>query len=133
REAEMEQRFSHLIGQMEQKVSAQFAKEAVDERFRTSRQNQMQANIAAGFQCQFEQFNNASSDQIRAISEVSTKQQGEMAQAFESALGGLQTLISSQSAAATEREAVIESRFNSQLERLAAEQQQLLAVVTQGA
>lgn len=133
REAEMEQRFNQLMEQMEQKVSAQFAKAAEDERIRAAGQNEMQAKIAAGFQRQIEQFNNASSDQIRAISEVSTKQQGEMAQAFESALGGLQTLISSQSAAATEREAVIESRFNSQLERLAAEQQQLLAAVTQGA
>ena len=133
REAEMEQRFNQLMEQMEQKVSAQFAKAAEDERIRAASQNEMQAKIAAGFQRQIEQFNNASSDQIRAISEVSTKQQGEMAQAFESALGGLQTLISSQSAAATEREAVIESRFNSQLERLAAEQQQLLAAVTQGA
>lgn len=133
REAEMEQRFNQLMEQMEQKVSAQFAKAAEDERIRAASQNQMQTQMVAGFQSQLEQFSSASNGQIRAISEASARQQSDMGQAFESALGGLQTLISGQTAAAGEREKVIESRFNSQLEQLAAEQQQLLAAVTRGA
>ena len=133
RQQQMEERFNSLMEQMEQKVSAQFDKAAADERNRAASQEQLQSHMVAGFQNQLDQFNNASSGQIRAITEASTKQQSEMGQAFESALGGLQTLISSQTAAAGERENVIESRFNSQLERLAAEQQELLAAVTQGA
>lgn len=133
RQQQMEQRFMQLMEQMEQKVGAQFDRAAEDERSRAASQNQMQTQMVAGFQSQLEQFSSASSGQIRAITEASSRQQSDMGQAFESALGGLQTLISSQTAAAGEREKVIESRFNSQLEQLAAEQQQLLAAVTQGA
>lgn len=131
RQQQMELRFNQLMEQMEHKVSAQFDKAAEDERNRAANQEQLQTQMVAGFQSQLEHFNNASNGQIQAISEASAKQQSEMGQAFESALDGLQTLISSHTAAASERESVIESRFNSQLERLAAEQQQLLSAVTQ--
>ncbi|MGE6776466.1 anti-phage ZorAB system protein ZorA [Vreelandella titanicae] len=133
RQQQMEQRFNQLMEQMEHKVSAQFDKSSEDERKRAATQEHLHTQMVAGFQSQLEQFNSASSGQIQAINEASAKQQSEMGQTFESALGGLQTLISSQAAAASERESVIESRFNSQLERLAAEQQQLLSAVTQGA
>lgn len=133
RQQQMEQRFNQLMEQMEQQASAQLDRAAEDERSRAASQNQMQTQMVAGFQSQLEQFSSASSGQIRAITEASARQQSDMGQAFESALSGLQALISGQTAAAGEREKVIESRFNSQLEQLAAEQQQLLAAVTQGA
>lgn len=78
------------------------------------------------------QFGEASGSQLRAMADVSAQHQSELNQTFETALDGLQGLISTHTDGANEREQQIESRFNDQLERLAAEQQQLLAAVSQG-
>lgn len=133
RQKQIELSSNQLLVQMEEKLSAQFDRVAVDERNRLDSHKLLQTQMISGFQTQLEQFNSASSQQIKVITETSAKQQNEMGQAFESALAGLQTLLSNQATSASERERVIESRFNSQLEQLASEQQKLLTAVTEGA
>lgn len=107
--------FAHLLGEL-----------GVDA---ASRQHKMELH----FNQLMEQFHTVSSSQIQTITEASVIQQSEIGKTFETALNGLQDLISTQASAAGERESVIESRFNDQLERLGAKQQQLLSAVSQGA
>lgn len=77
-------------------------------------------------------FGEASEGQVQAVVDASSQQQNQLNQTFTEALKGLQSLMSSHASDASEREQQIEGRFNGQLERLAQEQQQLLAAVSEG-
>lgn len=132
RQQEMEQRFTQLMEQLSQKVSVQFDKAEESERKRTLIQDESHQRMLSGLSTQLEHFGSTSSEQIKAIKEAASAQQAKLGDTFESALAGISNLLAKQVVAASEREGQIESRFQGQVEQLAAEQQELLRAVTDG-
>jgi hypothetical protein len=130
RQQEMEQRFTQLMEQLSKKFAAQFDMVEESERKRTLTQDESHQRMLSGLSTQLEHFGSISAEQIKAIKEAASAQQAKLGDAFESAVTGISNLLAKQAEAASEREGQIESRFQGQVEQLAAEQQELLRAVT---
>ncbi|NVK41173.1 MAG: anti-phage defense ZorAB system ZorA [Oceanospirillaceae bacterium] len=128
----MEQRFNQLMEQMSIKATSQFDKAAELEQQRALAQKESHQQMLSGFNHQLEQFGSTTADQIKVMREAGIEQQSQLSKTFESALGDINNLLSRQTEAAAERDNQIESRFRSQVDQLASEQQKLLAAVTEG-
>lgn len=132
RQQAVEKQFNQLMAKLSENISSQFEKSAEADKRRSEAQEKSHNKMIEGFNGQLGQFNNYSAEQIKLMKEMGTEQQNQLGKTFESALMGLKDLIKDQSVAAGEREGQIESRFSGQMKQLTAEQQQLLAAVTEG-
>lgn len=110
RHREMGEKFSALMTQLDSKVAAQFEKADEAEKRRAVAQDHVYKRMITGFQ----------------------EQQSLLGQTFGTALEGMKEAFEQQSQAVGKREAELEERFGAQMERLASEQHNLLAAVSEG-